>query len=223
MMKKTVIMVVVFLGIVSINSTFLFAGTFVKHGNNGTKSCSEYCAGSRWSGGIGSCVSAFNTKTKRQESCDSVPGFLNGPELTCTCESGKLPIRASLDNTVGSHWYMETNVTLSINGRIDGVTKTKSCQRKGFTGGVWIALLDQSTNVLHITNVRSYGVNGKGFDNRCQQRRAPWNESISPDLAKKVGGIVIYHTHNPKDRITKEDVYEAIEKGAKIYTATQAK
>ena len=216
-----IILVVVTISFSSIN--VVFAETFVKHGNNGTASCLDFCAnGIRWpkdNGSMGACISAVISHKNESIACSNKPGHLPEGELTCTCEAGKLPIRANLTNTVGSHWHMETNVTLSKNGRIDGHTKTKLCQRKGFTGGVWVALMDKDTNVLHITKVKSYGVDGKGFDNRCQQRSAPWNENVSSNLAKKVGGIVIHHSHNPRARFTKEDVYEVIEKGAKIYTA----
>jgi hypothetical protein len=58
---------------------------FVKHGNNGTVSCNAFCAGSNWRGGVGRCVAAVNTKNGQVTSCDTATGFLNGPELTCTC------------------------------------------------------------------------------------------------------------------------------------------
>jgi hypothetical protein len=58
---------------------------FVKHGNNGTVSCNAFCAGSNWSGGVGRCVAAVNTKNGNVISCDTIPGLLKGPELTCTC------------------------------------------------------------------------------------------------------------------------------------------
>uniref|UniRef100_UPI0040564FBF hypothetical protein n=1 Tax=Candidatus Electronema sp. TaxID=2698783 RepID=UPI0040564FBF len=60
---------------------------FVKHGNNGTVSCDTYCGDSKWDGVSGRCVAAWNTKTNQNKdtSCSYVPGFLNGPELTCTC------------------------------------------------------------------------------------------------------------------------------------------
>ena len=72
---------------------------------------------------------------------------------------------------------METDVTVSNNGRIDGNTKTKSCQIQGFTGGVWVSFLDKETaegaNILHVTPVKSYGVNGKDIFGKCGEREAP--------------------------------------------------
>jgi len=60
---------------------------FIKHGNNGTVSCDTFCQGSRWGGGIGTCVAAWDTKADANVSCQDTAGpFLKGPnELTCTC------------------------------------------------------------------------------------------------------------------------------------------
>lgn len=128
--------------------------------------------------------------------------------------------------TVGSHWYMETNATVSNTGRLDAVTKTKSCQTKGFTGSVWIALLDKPTvsgaNILYTSPPQSYGINGKDPFGGCKDRAAPWSYNLPEDVVSKVRGIVIHHAPNPISRVTKEDVYEAIQKGAEIYQASQA-
>jgi hypothetical protein len=117
---------------------------------------------------------------------------------------------------------MTTSVTVSANGRIDAVTDLKSCQTHGFTGGVWISLLDKNKNVLHITKVRSYGVDGKGplglfTGGRCGTRKASWGERISQTLANQVDSLIIEQGHTPKPRISKEDVCEAIERGSKLF------
>ena len=61
----------------------------IKRGNNGTVSCDEYCRGSlvhNWPGVVGKCVISCNQLTGEIVSCSNVPGFLNGPELTCGCQ-----------------------------------------------------------------------------------------------------------------------------------------
>ena len=136
------------------------------------------------------------------------------------------PIKLSSgQQTIGSHWYMETDVTVSNNGRIDGTTKTKSCQTKGFTGGVWVSLLDKETaegaNIIHITPMKTYGIDGKDPFGGCKERQAPWNDHVSADKLDQVRGIVIYQTHNPDPDVTKEDVFEAVRLGAEIYKSSQ--
>jgi hypothetical protein len=57
----------------------------VKHGNNGTVSCNEYCAGTWDTGHKGMCVSAKDTNTDKSIDC-TVKRGLNSKEVTCMCE-----------------------------------------------------------------------------------------------------------------------------------------
>ncbi|CAK8723177.1 hypothetical protein GMJAKD_12435 [Candidatus Electrothrix aarhusensis] len=54
----------------------------IQHGNNGTISCKAFCERTKET-----CVAAWNnvTNSNSEATCDYIPGFLNGPELTCTC------------------------------------------------------------------------------------------------------------------------------------------
>jgi len=217
---KRIILTLFFL-LLGTSSNALIAGGFTKHGDNGHASCEQFCAGDKWKwkGGVGACVSAYDNLHKVSVGCDVKPGYLNGQELTCQCESGKLPIRASQRDTVGSHWYMETDVTVSQSGLISANTNTKSCQKDGFTGGVWVALIDEDSNVIHITQVQSFGINGKSPGGGCNSRGAPWSENVPANLLSKLGGIVILQRHSPNIRVNKGDVENAIKLGVAIYTA----
>ena len=57
---------------------------FVKKGNNGTVTCNTYCRGSQW-GRVGTCIASFDNKNGTGRDGNYLPGFLNGPELTCSC------------------------------------------------------------------------------------------------------------------------------------------
>ena len=57
---------------------------FVKKGNNGTVTCDTFCRGSQW-GEVGRCVGCFDNKNGTGQGCNYLPGFLEGPELTCSC------------------------------------------------------------------------------------------------------------------------------------------
>ncbi len=57
---------------------------FTKHGNNGTVSCNTFCEGAQW-GELGACVGATRADTGQSLTCSTVPGYLQGPELTCQC------------------------------------------------------------------------------------------------------------------------------------------
>jgi hypothetical protein len=143
------------------------------------------------------------------------------PEPIPNISRPSLPIHINTgQETVGSHWYMETNATVSKNGRIDATTKTKSCQTRGFTGGVWIALLDQDGNFLYVTDVKRYGVNGKLPFGGCEERTEQWNETVPSEIINQVSAAVVQHARSPRG-VTKEDVYRAVELGAEIYRASQ--
>ncbi len=58
---------------------------FLKHGNNGTVSCSTYCGSAVWGGGTGRCVDAVRSDDGQRLSCEDVPGFLGDLQLTCQC------------------------------------------------------------------------------------------------------------------------------------------
>jgi hypothetical protein len=95
---------------------------------------------------------------------------------------------------------METQVTISNNGRIDGVTRIWTAkQLKGFTGSVAVTITDRAGNVLHVTNPQTWGVDCK----RCpgpSDRTQSWTDSVPSSVLDKVGGYAIFHTTNPRDR-----------------------
>lgn len=59
---------------------------FVKHGNNGTVTCSTYCRGPQW-GAPGSCIGAIRGDSGQRVFCDTRVGALDGPELSCECRN----------------------------------------------------------------------------------------------------------------------------------------
>lgn len=104
-------------------------------------------------------------------------------------------------NITKSSWKMETDVTVSKNGRIDGKTKTKSSEAaRGFTGGVEVLLTDRAGNILHQTKLRTYGVNGTAMGGQSS-RTENWNETVAPDALNKVSAVVIHHSYEPKVRL----------------------
>jgi serralysin len=59
------------------------SGVNVRHGNNGTISCNDFCKRTNNE----ECVAGWNTVTNKNidATCDHVAGNLRGPEVTCTC------------------------------------------------------------------------------------------------------------------------------------------
>ena len=130
------------------------------------------------------------------------------------------PLRGSRFTELGDHRRMETNVTISNNGRIDGVTRIWTAAKwVGFTGSVAVALMDKNKNVLYVTEPKSYGVDCKrcpGPSNRTQQ----WADAVPSSLLSNVRGYAIIHTTNPKSRWRSwlKDARDGVAEAKSIYS-----
>lgn len=95
-----------------------------------------------------------------------------------------------------STWIMHTWISVSKEGVIDGKTLVKSSDPlRGFTGGVEVLLIDRSGNILHQTNLRTYGVNANS------SRTTNWLEPSSVAAVNKVRAVVIHHSYEPTVRL----------------------
>ncbi len=63
-----------------------FDKTYEKKGNNGTVTCSTFCAGKDW-GVVGKCFAGFKASTKENVPCDVLLGHLpNNDTVICVCQ-----------------------------------------------------------------------------------------------------------------------------------------
>lgn len=100
-----------------------------------------------------------------------------------------------------SSWVMKTSVVVSNSGRLDGKTNIKSSEAaRGFTGGVEVVLTDRAGNILHQTQLRTYGVNGTAMGGKSE-RTVNWNETVPADALNQVSAVVIHHSYEPKVRL----------------------
>ncbi|MGN4457456.1 hypothetical protein [Bacillus cereus group sp. MYBK57-1] len=118
------------------------------------------------------------------------------------------PLKGSQHTGLGDHREMETTITISENGRIDGSTLTKTCKRAfGFTGSVIVFLTDSKGNILYATDTHRYGVNALGYLKNCDdsgdhQRTEFWNENIPQEVINNISGYEITHAYTPLPRVT---------------------
>lgn len=97
---------------------------------------------------------------------------------------------------------METTVILSDSGRMDGRTKIKTSEAlRGFTGGVQVVVTDLGGNQLYTTKMRTYGVDGTANPNNNSSRTEKWTEQVPTEALDKAAALVIWHSHEPKNRI----------------------
>jgi hypothetical protein len=124
---------------------------------------------------------------------------LSGEKLLLA-QSKPFPLRGSKFTELDDHCRMETNITISKNGSVDGVTRIWTDNKlKGFTGSVAVAVTDRAGNVLHVTNPQRWGVDCKrcpGSSNRTQS----WTDTVPSNVLGKIGGYAIIHTTSPRDR-----------------------
>lgn len=112
------------------------------------------------------------------------------------------PIVGSRRDDLGDHRYMETSITISASGRIDGVTRTWTGKHmEGFTGGVTVFITDKDGNVLYKTKVQKYGVNGTEIPGGASSdRTVNWSEEVPPAVINNAAGYAIMQTPNPNPR-----------------------
>lgn len=116
------------------------------------------------------------------------------------------PIKVSSPETkVKSKSYMQSDVTLSqtpSGGLISSKTRIWSRNKwNGFTGGVEVVLLDENDNVLFISQLRKYGVNGRYIPGAPDSRTETWSEAVPADVMTRARKIAIVHRHTPTNRL----------------------
>lgn len=132
----------------------------------------------------------------------SVPPVYAGTSLPSEklllAQSKPFPLRGSKFTELGDHRRMETSITISKNGRIDGATRIWTAAKwTGFHGSVAVAITDRAGNVLYVTNPQTWGVDCKrcpGPSNRTQS----WADTVPSNVLSNVGGYAIIHTTNPR-------------------------
>ncbi|MCB7160421.1 hypothetical protein LI071_07050 [Bacillus subtilis] len=134
------------------------------------------------------------------------------------------PMTFSQHTELGHHRRMETTITISNNGRIDGRTKTwTSAAWEGFHGSVSVFLLDESGNYLANTHPHTYGVNGVRTGD--PSRKDSWTETVAIDIVNQTHGCAIVHSHTPISVFNSPDELkrwaEAVAPIVQIFTGSQ--
>jgi hypothetical protein len=99
--------------------------------------------------------------------------------------------------------YMSSTVRLSQEaGRLDGDTRTWTTQPWiGFTGGVYALLISGNEEIVHCTDVVSFGVDGFRIPFKRSDRTDHWVQAVPADAALKTVRLEIVHAHTPRNRV----------------------
>jgi hypothetical protein len=110
------------------------------------------------------------------------------------------PIQKNQFTELHDHRHMETTARLSNNGLLDGSTRTWTDKAlTGFTGAVAVKFLDINGNLIGISGVHSYGVDGRRVPGLPSDRTESWNEQVPKDLQERTAKMEIVHSTNAKE------------------------
>ncbi|MBW4560663.1 MAG: hypothetical protein KME32_05795 [Mojavia pulchra JT2-VF2] len=119
---------------------------------------------------------------------------------------------SSTEEEVGREQYMQTNITISNTGRIDGVTATRTTRKtNGFVGVVEVILTDKDGNILFITPQQRFAVEGR-FIPGPSKRTDRWQVDIPAEVLNQVSGYVIAQRNSnaPSFNATAEKIRDLI-------------
>jgi hypothetical protein len=103
---------------------------------------------------------------------------------------------------------MFTKASLWMTGPLAGRLKAKTrtwtgIDLRGFTGGVRIGLLNANGDLVAITHLYSFGVDGDSWllPGGPSDRTDGWDEQFDPDVIALTTQLVIEHEHSGKNRL----------------------
>jgi hypothetical protein len=103
---------------------------------------------------------------------------------------------------------MFTKVSLWLTGPLAGRLKAKTrtwtgIDLRGFTGGVRVGLLNANGDLVAITQLHAFGVNGDSWllPGGPSDRTDPWDEQFDPNVISLTTQLMIEHEHSGKNRL----------------------
>jgi hypothetical protein len=116
------------------------------------------------------------------------------------------PLTASEETAVTASGArrMATSVTLQrsgpLAGQLDAVTTTSNAVAlTGFTGGVYVQILDANGAVIGVTDLHTYGVDGRLIGRA--RRTDTWQHRFPAEIAARTVTLRIIQQHTPRPRI----------------------
>ena len=116
------------------------------------------------------------------------------------CDTGDETLKENGDYTA---FHMQTvAIFATTTGQLSGTTHTESqYDLRGFTGGVQVFLVDANSNVIYMSQVYQYGVNGRWFPGGPHARDDQWHEQIDPSMSSKAAALHVVQFEDPDNRL----------------------
>ncbi|AOK89571.1 hypothetical protein [Paenibacillus polymyxa] len=116
------------------------------------------------------------------------------------------PLKGSQHTELGDHRRMNTDITISSSGRIDGLTDIWTSKKWiGFHGSVVVFITDSDGNILYATKPQKWGVSGTATGRDHKRLDLRWEDSIPSEVIDKIEGYMIHHTYTPITTVNPEE------------------
>lgn len=126
------------------------------------------------------------------------------------------PIKSKKHDKVGDGWHITTEVTVSDNGRVDGLVLLENHNNiSGFKGGSVVLLGDVNGNIIWGSNTHKTGVNASGFSAKSSAKKN-WTEVVPSEIIGSVAVAQIVNKKTPDDGLWDRRIDEAIAVAKKV-------
>ncbi len=120
------------------------------------------------------------------------------------------PIQETKHDKIGDGWHITTDVTVSANGRVDGLVRLENYNNlRGFKAGSVVLLGDASGNLVWGSHTHKTGVNATGFS-RKSTAKEDWVEEVPSNIIGLVVSASIVNKKTPDDDLWGRRISEAI-------------
>ncbi|MFX3643492.1 MAG: hypothetical protein ACE3L7_33375 [Candidatus Pristimantibacillus sp.] len=116
------------------------------------------------------------------------------------------PLKGSQHTELGDHRRMNTDITISASGRLDGLTDIWTSKKwVGFHGSVVVFITDSVGNILFASKPQTWGVSGTATGRDHNRKDLRWDDQIPSDQINKIEGYVIHHTYTPINTVNPDE------------------
>ncbi len=106
-----------------------------------------------------------------------------------------------VNDRLGNGWHMYTEAYVTEQGLVSGVTKIVNYNNAfGFTGGLFVVVVDEGMQPIYTSQVRKWGINAAGFSSK-KVRTEVWTEQIPASVLANAFSMAIIQQHTPTQRV----------------------
>lgn len=106
-----------------------------------------------------------------------------------------------VNDRLGNGWHMQTDTYVSEEGLVSGITKITNYNNAfGFTGGLFVVVMDQQMQPIYSSPLHKWGINAAGFSSK-KVRTEMWTEQIPAEVLGNATSMAVVQQHTPTYRV----------------------